>query len=111
MQCDGNCFACGFPDCVNDELIVDPFSDEFDVEILRGRMFQEGKGVHTGELLQSSYYAEHREERIKYQKSYYAKNRDRLIEYQKKRYLENREELIAYQKLRYLEKKVGAKSG
>lgn len=125
MECDGNCFECGFPDCVNDAPGADPFSEEFDLLILRERAYGSGKEMKPKKTVnvwyeqnrevisekRKAYYRKNRERIIERQKKRYYENRDKLIAYQKVRYRENREKLIAYQKLRYQSKKEGAEFG
>lgn len=45
-----------------------------------------------------SYYNEHRDERLEYQRNYYYAHRTERLRYQKERYYRKRSELLAYQR-------------
>ncbi len=93
MECSRDCFNCLFDDCVFDGIDDSGISEVIDKHINESRYSPKKKSCF------SNYYAEHREERIAYQKERYYKKREELQRYQREYYYKNRERLLAYQNL------------
>lgn len=91
MQCNGKCFSCGFPDCIIEVPPDDPFSEAFDLEIMRSRGLKGQKGLRSGGELKTDYYVKNREAILKRQKAYYLRNREKIIAYNKARYWAKKE--------------------
>jgi len=98
-KCDRNCFACPYPDCVNDEMIADDYRAEREID--KNFLFPLSARQRSIAAYQKAYYEANRDEIAAKQKAYREANRDEIAAKQKAYGEANRDEIAAKQKAYY----------
>ena len=115
-QCDKNCFACPYEDCICDDLTYEDYKAEREIDLLTGA--KEYKTSPNERARKKRYYEENKEriaatrrekrannkEKISaYRREYSRKNKEKISAYQRKYREENKEKVAAAQRKYYEE--------
>ena len=112
--CNKDCFACPFPDCINDAMDREDMQES--VRLDRQLCSKGGKSAkdtyyerNREKVLAKSraYYAANREKISARKQAYYITNRDERIAHARAYYHANREQILAKQRKAYADKKEG----
>lgn len=80
--CDYDCFHCPYEDCINDELLLEDYQVEKEIDLLSGaREYKTPKAIRTSN---KKYYEENKEKVAAYNKKYREENKEKWKEYNKK---------------------------
>lgn len=83
-QCDKNCFACPYEDCIYDDLTYEDYKAEREIDLLSGAV--ELKTPPNIRAAQRKYYEENIDDLKAYKRAWYQSNKERLrIKRQEKR--------------------------
>ena len=101
--CDYDCFHCPYEDCINDELLLEDYQVEKEIDLLSGaREYKTPKAIRASN---KKYYEENKEKVAAAKKKYYEENKEKVAAYRKKYREENKEKVAAYSKKYYEENK------
>lgn len=90
-QCDKNCFACPYEDCIYDDLTYEDYKAEREIDLLSGAV--ELKTPPNIRAARRKYYEENKEKVAAAQRKYYEENIDDLKAYKRAWYQSNKERL------------------
>ena len=80
--CNRDCFHCPYEDCINDELLLEDYQVEKEIDLLSGaREYKTPKAIRASN---KKYYEENKEKVAAARKKYYEENREKWKEYHKK---------------------------
>lgn len=80
--CNRDCFHCPYEDCINDELLLEDYQVEKEIDLLSG-----ARGCKTPKAIraaQKKYREENKEKVAAAQKKYYEENKEKWKEYNQK---------------------------
>ena len=80
--CNRDCFHCPYEDCINDELLLEDYKSEKELDFLSG-----ARGYKTPKAIRASnkkYREENKEKVAAAQKKYYEENKEKWKEYNQK---------------------------
>lgn len=80
--CNHNCFHCPYEDCINDELLLEDYQVEKEIDLLSGA--KEYKTLKAKRDANKKYYKENKEKVAAYSKKYYEENKEKWKEYKQK---------------------------
>lgn len=80
--CNCDCFHCPYEDCINDELLLEDYQVEKEIDLLSGA--KEYKTSESRRAAQKKYYEENKEKVAAARKKYYEENKEKWKEYYKK---------------------------
>lgn len=80
--CNRDCFHCPYEDCINDELLLEDYQVEKEIDLLSGaRGYKTPKAIRAA---QKKYYEENKEKVAAARKKYYEENKEKWKEYNQK---------------------------
>ena len=80
--CNHDCFHCPYEDCINDELLLEDYQVEKEIDLLSGaREYKTPKAIRARN---KEYYEENKEKVAAARKKYYEENKEKWKEYHKK---------------------------
>lgn len=80
--CDYDCFHCPYEDCINDELLLEDYQVEKEIDLLSGaREYKTPKAIRASN---KKYYEENKEKVAAAKKKYYEENKEKWKEYNQK---------------------------
>ena len=80
--CDYDCFHCPYEDCINDELLLEDYQVEKEIDLLSGaREYKTPKAIRASN---KKYREENKEKVAAYSKKYYEENKEKWKEYNQK---------------------------
>ena len=80
--CDYDCFHCPYEDCINDELLLEDYQVEKEIDLLSGaREYKTPKAIRASN---KKYYEENKEKVAAAQKKYREENKEKWKEYNQK---------------------------
>lgn len=80
--CNRDCFHCPYEDCINDELLLEDYQVEKEIDLLSGaREYKTPKAIRASN---KKYYEENKEKVAAYSKKYYEENKEKWKEYNQK---------------------------
>lgn len=80
--CDYDCFHCPYEDCINDELLLEDYQVEKEIDLLSGaREYKTPKAIRASN---KKYYEENKEKVAAYSKKYREENKEKWKEYNQK---------------------------
>lgn len=80
--CNHDCFHCPYEDCINDELLLEDYQVEKEIDLLSGA--REYNTLESRRAAQKKYYEENKEKVAAYSKKYYEENKEKWKEYNQK---------------------------
>lgn len=80
--CDYDCFHCPYEDCINDELLLEDYQVEKEIDLLSGA--REYKTSESHRAAQKKYREENKEKVAAARKKYYEENKEKWKEYNQK---------------------------
>ena len=80
--CDYDCFHCPYEDCINDEMRLEDYQVEKEIDLLSGAREYNTSESHRS--AQKKYYEENKEKVAAYSKKYYEENKEKWKEYNQK---------------------------
>ena len=80
--CDYDCFHCPYEDCINDELLLEDYQVEKEIDLLSGA--REYNTSESHRAAKKKYYEENKEKVAAYSKKYYEENKEKWKEYNQK---------------------------
>ena len=92
--CDYDCFHCPYEDCINDEMRLEDYQVEKEIDLLSGAREYNTSESHRS--AQKKYYEENKEKVAAYNKKYREENKEKVAAYSKKYYEENKEKWKEY---------------
>ena len=101
--CDYDCFHCPYEDCINDELLLEDYQVEKEIDLLSGA--REYKTSESHRVAQKKYYEENKEKVAAARKKYREENKEKVAAARKKYREENKEKVAAARKKYYEENK------
>ena len=101
--CNRDCFHCPFEDCQCEDLTLDDYRAERELDLLSGA--KELKTSSAQRAYRRAYYAENKEKVAAYNRAYYAENKEKVVAYNRAYYAENKEQKAAYNRAYYAENK------
>ena len=100
-QCDKNCFACPYEDCICDDLTYEDYKAEREIDLLTGA--KEYKTSPNERARKKRYYEENKERIAATRREQRANNKEKISAYQRKYREENKEKVAAAQRKYYEE--------
>ena len=80
--CNRDCFHCPYEDCINDELLLEDYQVEKEIDLLSGaREYKTPKAIRASN---KKYYEENKEKVAARNKKYYEENKEKWKEYNQK---------------------------
>ena len=80
--CNRDCFHCPYEDCINDELLLEDYQVEKEIDLLSGaREYKTPKAIRASK---KKYREENKEKVAAAQKKYYEENKEKWKEYNQK---------------------------
>ena len=80
--CNRDCFHCPYEDCINDELLLEDYQVEKEIDLLSGaREYKTPKAIRASN---KKYREENKEKLAAAQKKYYEENKEKWKEYNQK---------------------------
>ena len=101
--CNRDCFHCPYEDCINDELLLEDYQVEKEIDLLSGA--REYNTSESHRAAKKKYREENKEKVAAYSKKYREENKEKVAAYSKKYREENKEKAAAYRKKYYEENK------
>ena len=98
-QCDKNCFACPYEDCIYDDLTYEDYKAEREIDLLSGAV--ELKTPPNIRAAQRKYREENKEKVAAAQRKYREENKEKVAAAQRKYREENIDDLKAYKRAWY----------
>lgn len=80
--CNRDCFHCPYEDCINDELLLEDYQVEKEIDLLSGA--REYNTSESHRAAKKKYYEENKEKVAAYSKKYYEENKEKWKEYNQK---------------------------
>ncbi len=80
--CNRDCFHCPYEDCINDELLLEDYQVEKEIDLLSGA--REYNTSESHRAAKKKYREENKEKVAAYSKKYYEENKEKWKEYNKK---------------------------
>ena len=116
--CNRDCFHCPYEDCINDELLLEDYQVEKEIDLLSGaRGYKTPKAIRAAQkqyreenkekvaARNKKYREENKEKVAAYSKQYREENKEKVAAYKKQYREENKEKVAAYRKKYYEENK------
>ena len=92
--CNRDCFHCPYEDCINDELLLEDYQVEKEIDLLSGaREYKTPKAIRASN---KKYREENKEKVAAAQKKYREENKEKVAAAKKKYYEENKEKWKEY---------------
>lgn len=80
--CNRDCFHCPYEDCINDELLLEDYQVEKEIDLLSGA--REYNTSESHRAAKKKYYEGNKEKVAAYSKKYYEENKEKWKEYNQK---------------------------
>ncbi len=80
--CNRDCFHCPYEDCINDELLLEDYQVEKEIDLLSGA--REYNTSESHRAAKKKYYEENKEKVAAYSKKYREENKEKWKEYNQK---------------------------
>ena len=92
--CNRDCFHCPYEDCINDELLLEDYQVEKEIDLLSGaREYKTPKAIRASN---KKYHEENKEKVAAARKKYREENKEKVAAARKKYYEENKEKWKEY---------------